>query len=168
MRLLLLMDVDGVLALLGPGTHEPCFEAVAGEFPVSIAEATPGRVLRIAKVFQLVWATSWQRQASEDFGPLLGLSDDLPFLRFDRSLDHPGSSYKLPAIQRFVRDRPTAFVDDELGHDVLTWAEERAQPTLLIQPDPRLGLTDDHVDKLLAFQRRVRAESGNVEGPHAV
>ena len=155
MRPLVLMDVDGVLALLGPGAHEPCFDATVGEFPVTIAEATPGRVLRLAEAFQLVWATSWQRQAAEEFGPLLGLPNDLPFLRFDRSLDHPGSSYKLPVVERFVRDRSAAWVDDELGEDVVVWAEQRDHPTLLVHTDPRYGLVDEQVEQLLAFAHEV-------------
>ena len=77
--------------------------------------------------------------AAEALGPLLGLPDDLPFLRFDPDADRGVGSYKLPVVKRFVRDRPGAWVDDELGEDVMAWADQREQATMLVRCDPRLG-----------------------------
>ena len=154
-KALLLLDADGVLGLLGEGNGEPTFEAIAGSFPVTIAVASQERLSRLARVFQIVWATSWQRTAAEHLGPLLGLPADLPFLSFDQDLGAADLSYKLPAVQRFVGTRATAWVDDELGEDVMAWADQRQSPTLLIHTDPRYGLLDEHVDRLLAFAARL-------------
>ena len=44
-----------------------------------------------------------------------------------------------------------AIVDDELGEDVMAWADQRPYPTLIVKPDSRVGLTDDQVDELLRF-----------------
>ena len=75
-------------------------------------------------------------------------------LRFDPDADRDAPTYKLPVVKRFVRDRPAAWVDDELGEDVIAWADQREQPTMLVHCDPRVGLTDEHVDDLLAFAAR--------------
>ena len=112
---LLLLDIDGVIALLGPGNGEPTFDAVVAGYPVTIAVAAQERVSRLANAFQIVWASSWMQDAAEALGPLLGLPDDLPFLRFDPEADRDAPTYKLPVVKRFVRDRPAAWVDDELG-----------------------------------------------------
>ena len=82
---------------------------------------------------------------------MLGLPDDLPFLRFDPGSDRDAPTYKLPVVKHFVRDRPAAWVDDELGDDVIAWADHREQRTMLVSCDPRFGVTDAHVDELLAF-----------------
>lgn len=151
----LLLDADGVIGLLGEGYGEPTFESMAGSFPVTIAVASQERLSRLSLAFQIVWATSWQRAAAEHLGPLLGLADDLPFLSFERDLGGADLSYKLPAVQRFVGTRAAAWVDDELGEDVIAWADQREHPTLLIHTDPRYGLLDEHVEHLLAFAARL-------------
>lgn len=152
---LLLLDVDGVVALLGEGDGEPTFEALVGPFPVIMAVAVRERLRRLLSAFRVVWATSWGSVAAEHLGPFLGLPGDLPFLRFEADLDASGASYKLPAVQRFVRDRPFAWADDELGQDVIAWADQRQHPTLLLSTDPRYGLLDAHVDQLLDFAARI-------------
>lgn len=162
-RPLLLLDIDGVLAVLGPGSGEATFESIAGAFPVTITVAARKRLSRLANAFQIVWASSWMRDGAEAFGPLVGLPADLPFLRFDPDVDRDAATYKLPVVERFARNRPVAWVDDELGEDVAAWADSRQHPTLLVQPDPRIGLVDDHVVALLAFAARVGSSAGAVD-----
>jgi hypothetical protein len=151
---LLLLDIDGVIALLGSGNGEDTFETTVVGYPVTIAVAAQERVSRLASVFHIVWATAWQRDGAEALGPLLGLQDDLPFLRFDPDADRDAPTYKLPVVKRFVRDRPAAWADDELGEDVIAWADQRQEATMLVHCDPRVGLTQKHVDDLLAFAAR--------------
>jgi len=128
-RPLCLLDIDGVIALLGPGNGEPTFEAVIAGYPVTIAVAARQRLSRLASVFHMVWASAWMQDAAEALGPLLHLPDDLPFLRFDPEADRDAPTYKLPVVKCFIRDRPAAWVDDELGEDVIAWADQRDQPT---------------------------------------
>lgn len=156
-RPLCLLDVDGVIALLGPGDGEPTFDAVVAGFPVIIAEAMPARLARLLRQFHLIWATAWGRAAAEELGPLLGLSAELPVVRFDPDTELGLGTYKLRAVQAVVRDRACAWVDDELGPDVVVWAEQRDQPTLLVHTDPRFGLTDAHVEQLLQFAAEAEA-----------
>jgi hypothetical protein len=154
-----LLDVDGVIALMGDDRADAVFETVVAGFPVTIAIRTPERLARLTAAFQLVWATSWQREAAESLGPVLGLSHELPWLPFDPEADRDAWTYKLPTISRFVRDSPAAIVDDELGEDVTAWANQRPFPTLIVQPDPRVGLTDNQVDELLRFVSDLERDS---------
>ena len=53
----------------------------------------------------------------------------------------------------FVGDRAVAWVDDVLGLDAYAWARRRGPETLLIQPDPIVGLVEEHFERLEAFGR---------------
>ena len=65
----------------------------------------------------MVWSSSWGKRVSRDIAPLLGLPQDLPYLRFGRG--RPGGhSYKLPQLRKFLGELPAAVVDDEVGHDL--------------------------------------------------
>lgn len=147
-RPLLLLDVDGVLCPLGRDRPGLVTARVGGEI-VRYEQETPARLRRLGDAFRLVWATSWEAAANDELGPVLGLPF-LPFLRFDDEVDL-GTSYKLPAIQRYVGERPFAYVDDDIGHDTLDWAEARSQPSLILTIPADRGLQQDDVDALLAF-----------------
>jgi hypothetical protein len=79
------------------------------------------------------------------------LPDDLPLLRFAPEADRDAATYKLPVVRCFVRDRPAAWFDDELGEDVIAWADHGGEATMFVRCDPRVGLTHEDVDDLLAF-----------------
>jgi hypothetical protein len=66
-----------------------------------------------------------------------------------------GSTWKLPAIRRYVRARPFAWVDDEIGADAHRWARRRSVPTLLLDIRPDRGLMQNDVDALLQFAATV-------------
>jgi hypothetical protein len=71
--------------------------------------------------------------------------------------EHSGT-WKLPSISDWVRNdvaplEKVVWVDDELDEDAFAWAEKRGN-TLLLKPDPAVGLTRDHVDTILAFLGR--------------
>lgn len=140
-----------MIALLGEGSTEETFYADAGGFPVRMAVGTPERVRRLTRHFCVVFCTSWGAGASEHIAPLLGLPETTPYIAFDRHEDVPvGATWKLDAVSTFVRDRPCAWVDDEIGDDVKAWARFRVPATHLIRCDPRIGLTREHVSELLA------------------
>jgi hypothetical protein len=147
---LLLLDVDGVLCPIGPGPGDPMQRLVVDEWPIVFSEVLPARLFRLTECFQLVWATSWERAANRALAPALGLTE-LPFVSFAGASAGRGQTWKLPAVRRFVRDRPMAWVDDELGHDAHQWAQRRAEPTLLIDINPAWGLAEAHVDTLVRF-----------------
>jgi hypothetical protein len=112
---------------------------------------------RLASEFELVWATSWENDADELIAELVGLPRGLPVIAFDTwKAGDEGWLTKLPDVVKFVGDRPLAWVDDVLDPEVYAWAESRPAPTLLVQPDPDVGLTPSHVERLRAFALEVR------------
>jgi hypothetical protein len=152
----LFVDVDGVLSLFG---FDP-----AGELPGpfhwidGIAHCIPPvsgpRLVRLAESFELVWATGWEEKANEYLPQILGLPfRDLPSLTFDGRARFGSSHWKVEAIDEYARDRPAAWIDDNMDDSVLLWQRGRKAPTLLVETKPATGITEDHVKELLAWAR---------------
>ena len=148
----LLLDVGGVLTPYGMTPPPDFSEREIGGFWVVWSDLHAPRLARLAERFELVWATTWERYANQALGPELGLSN-LPVIRFTRGKTE---TRKLDTIKEWVQDRPTAWIDDDLYEDAFSWANERNAeiPTMLVKVTPSVGLTDEHVQELLAFAER--------------
>jgi hypothetical protein len=157
-RPLLLIDVDGVLnpmAIRPHGHVPPGFAAYDLDGIRVLLAAHHGVWLSgLAADFDLVWATSWEHDADRLIAERIGLARGLPVITFDSG--QTGWFKKLPDVIRFVGDRPVAWIDDDLGPEVYGWADSRTAPTLLVQPDHRVGLTSTHIDRLRAFALELR------------
>lgn len=165
-RPFLFLDVDGVLSLFGfPPTPEQLpgplhwVEGVAHCIP---PENGP-RLARLAERYELVWATGWEEKANEYLPHLLDRClRDLPYLAFDGRAVFGSAHWKVDAIAEHAGDRPAAWIDDSLDDGCLEWAERRPAPTLVIRTDSAVGLTDRHVEELLAWadalERRAQGE----------
>jgi hypothetical protein len=154
-RPILFLDVDGVISLFG-------FAPDAGPLPGPlhwidgiahfIPEEVGKRLVRLADSFELVWATGWEERANEHLPFILGLPfSDLPCLNFEGRAVFGSAHWKLDAIAEYAADRPAAWIDDNIDEDCAAWAESRGFPTLLVQTDPAVGLTDEHVEELLRW-----------------
>lgn len=152
MRPLLALDVDGVVAPLGSCSG---LELEIGGVPLWIEEGVPARLRRLAEVFSVVWSSSWGRRASIELAPRVGLPQGLPFVSFGRR-SRPGGWWKLPGLRRFAGGRALAVVDDEVGPDLLSWAAAREVATGVVEVDPRRGLGDCEVERLLEFAESLR------------
>jgi len=141
-RPLLLVDVDGVLnpwraVECPPGFREYSF------FPgvrVRLSEGHGELLRELASSFELVWATAWEHRANRLICPVIAIPE-LPVIEFPV----PGTDFffrKLPAVIDSVGDRPCAWIDDEHWPDHYYWARERAVPTLIVDIDPAVGLTE--------------------------
>lgn len=153
---LLLLDVDGVLFPMG-GRADAAQDVVPGHAHLRYGVETGARLARLSRVFKLVWATSWEHEANVLVAPLFGLLP-LPVIVFGDDA-RPGESWKLPAIRGYVRDRPFAYVDDDLGNDALAWMRGREAPTLMLPVRADRGLGADDVEELLAFAESARVTS---------
>lgn len=147
----LLLDVDGVVIPFGR------IDALSLTYPMLGTDSEyvrhdpnlPEWLTRLRERFEIVWATAWEDQANAVLVEILGLPP-LPVIRFDDDVE-PGLDYKLPAIQRFVGDRPCAWVDDAIGFDAHAWAAERRAPTLFLDIRADRGLTETDFQALLTF-----------------
>jgi HAD domain in Swiss Army Knife RNA repair proteins len=161
-RPILFVDVDGVISLFG---FAPGDDTLPG--PVhwidGVAHCIPDdvgmRLVRLAETFELVWATGWEERANEHLPFLLKLPfGDLPCLTFDGRAVFGSAHWKVDAIDEYARNRPAAWIDDNLDETCRAWAEHRAAPTLLVETSPAEGITDEQVARLLAWAHDLQGE----------
>jgi len=159
-RPILFVDVDGVISLFGFARGE----APAGRFhsidgiPHLISASAGERLRRLADRFELVWATGWEEKANEYLPHLLELgTPELPVLTFDGRVAAGVAHWKLEAIEEYAGERPAAWVDDNLDDSIDRWALDRSAPTLVVRTEPAVGLSEEHVERLLAWAGDVAA-----------
>jgi hypothetical protein len=156
-RPILFLDVDGVISLFDfprdgppPGT----FHSIDGIIHC-IGDRAGELLGRLTDRFELVWATGWEEKANEYLPHFLGLAGELPVLSFDGRAIFGSAHWKLQAIDAYAGDRPLAWIDDFLDDECRAWAERRAAPTLLIETESAVGITEEHVEELLAWAEEV-------------
>jgi hypothetical protein len=160
-RPILFVDVDGVISLFGfkPGTPPGVFHHIDG-IVHCIGHDAGDRLRRLAERYELVWATGWEEKANEYLPSLLSLEErDLPVLTFDGRAVFGSAHWKVEAIDRYARERPAAWIDDNLDETCWAWAEQRNAPTLLIETQSAVGITEGHGAALLRFADEITLES---------
>lgn len=158
MKPVLFVDVDGVLSLFGfdPSAELPGpFHWIDG-IAHCIPPASGPRLARLADRFELVWATGWEEKANEYLPHILSLPlRQLPCLTFDGRARFGSSHWKIDVIEEYAGDRPAAWIDDNIDDSGRRWAERRRPPTLVIETVASVGLTDDHVERLIDWAASV-------------
>ncbi|MGY4952198.1 hypothetical protein [Streptomyces sp. NEAU-L66] len=165
-----LLDIDGVLipfptkdgdTLPTHVRHDVVPTGRNPEDPVTIwLDPTHGPLLMDVARSGLVtpaWCTSWRQDAAGMIGPLLGIPAfpyvDLPRPRITTSHPH-GYLWKRDHVAVWTKESPIAWIDDDFTHLDHEWAARRTAaglPTLLIQPDPFIGLLPAHVARMLEW-----------------
>jgi hypothetical protein len=154
-RPLLLVDVDGVLALFNLDGGEPAgtWHLIEG-FAYYLA-AEPAQLLHeAAEHFELVWCTGWEDRANDHLPRLAGTPGPLPVIKFARNPGRANAHWKLDEIDAYAGDRPVAWIDDALDEHCDRWAEERSArgvATLLVRTEPHRGMGRPHFEALAAF-----------------
>jgi hypothetical protein len=170
----LLLDIDGVLIPFPdadgstPPTHARHEVVPAGrstDDPVAIW-LNPDHGPMLMDVIRTglvtpVWCTSWRQDATTLIGPLLDIPPlphvDLPRPRITTS--HPnGYLWKRDHVDGWLGDAPAVWIDDDFTDLDHSWAAERTArgtPTLLVQPNPRVGLRAEHLAEAQAWAGRL-------------
>lgn len=154
-RPLLLVDVDGVLALFNLQGAPPAgvWHMIEG-FPYYLSTGTASLLHEAAEHFELAWCTGWEDRANDHLPRLLGTPGPLPVVYFKRNPGRGNAHWKLDEIDAFAGRRPLAWIDDALDDRCTTWAQDRnahVAPTLLIQTEPHHGLDRPHLEQLIAW-----------------
>jgi hypothetical protein len=165
-----LLDIDGVVNALARSPVEGSWPADAWlqrvvtadipdagrmVLPIFTAQPVLDFVAQVAAagVADVVWHSTWRSAAVTDLAPALGLPA-LPISVAPEWTDRPaGTWWKLPAAERVVASgRPLVWTDDDIAALPDQVAELAARPdTLLISPDPRTGLTAQHLRAIAEF-----------------
>lgn len=141
-RPLLFLDVDGVLNTMNPD-HEP---VILDGTHCWVPPGTRERVHRLIEVYDPVWCTAWLGRAHSAWRAFLEL-DPIPWPYVNYA------QYKLVELIRMAGERRWAYVDDDaFTHELggLGWTRDMLDG-LVICPDHNTGLTDEHVEQLLAY-----------------
>jgi hypothetical protein len=149
----LFVDVDGVISLFGfpPGDPPGAFHQIDG-IVHCIGASAGGRLKRLAERFELVWATGWEEKANDYLPRLLALeANKLPVLTFGGRAVFGTAHWKVEAIDKYAGDRPAAWIDDNLDERCIAWAVGRSAPTLLVETQAPVGITDEDVERLLRW-----------------
>jgi HAD domain in Swiss Army Knife RNA repair proteins len=165
---LLFLDVDGVIALspfskkLPPGQLRE-LELGSNYY---VPDRTGELVRQLANRFEIVWVTGWDNRANEDLLRLLGLTNGRPVTSFEKKSRYGWSKSEIKRVDRCAGHRPAAWLDHDFAAPHERWAAHRAEPTLLVPVNPRVGLSEQHVERLLSWADRhaapaARAASAN-------
>ncbi len=153
----LLLDIDGVFSLFGftlDGCPAGTWHIVDG-IAHFLSATTAEHLRRLDDWYDPVWCSGWEEKANDHLPALLGVPV-LPHLSFDRNPGRGHAHWKLAAIEDHAGDRPAAWVDDALDEHCEAWAAARPAPTLLVHTEPATGMTDAHVERLIAWAQSVR------------
>jgi hypothetical protein len=156
---ILAVDIDGVISLFGFDQQEdPSAGTAPGEYHLidgilhCISLPTGERLNRLARSYELVWASGWEDRANDHLPNILGVPE-LHYLTFDGRARFGTAHWKLEALEEHAGDRPLAWVDDSLDNSCYEWAAQRPAPTLLVPTESSIGLEEGHVEALEAWVR---------------
>jgi hypothetical protein len=166
----LLIDVDGVLIPFpdsegnGPATHVrhsvvPTGYDAGSPVPIWL---NPTHGLMLAELISElpltpVWCTSWRGDASPLIGAKLGLEafPHVELARQDITTSHPnGYLWKRDDVSAWLGTAQAVWIDDDFTVADHAWAAARTAvgiPTLLVQPDPRVGLLPAHLEAIRSW-----------------
>lgn len=133
------------------------------QYKVRLSKWHGEELLKLADVYELVWATTWEHDANALIGPKIGLPE-LPVIEFDKDWPLPtrpdGTYFKTHTIMKYAAGRPFAWVDDEIGvHDQECVSDIHTAPFSLHWVDPAHGLRQLDFDTLAAWAASLK------EGP---
>lgn len=155
MKPALLLDVDGVLNVPSrrgdPGWRT--YRRRNHRDEVHTLTVHPMHTLwlrELAQVYDLVWCTTWWPVANDSLRDLWQL-EALPAVPLPADLSGAPVSLcaKTPHVREWAQGRTMAWIDD----DVTEVDGEHLGDALTLNVDPAVGVTREHVDRLLEWVR---------------
>jgi hypothetical protein len=164
----LVCDIDGVLipfpAADGaiPDTHLEHWARFTGKPDPVRVWLNPGHGPQLADLVERTgaepsWCSTWRQDSAPQIGARLGLptwpSIVLPTPPTDSS-HQAGHLWKQPHVAEQAGENPLIWIDDDFTDLDHTWAAERTAaglPTLLVEPDPYVGIQPEHFELITAF-----------------
>jgi hypothetical protein len=149
MRANLYLDIDGVLII---DTDESPFERVELN---AIEKYAPEVATRLGQTgMNIVWVSTWGRQASHLSERIEAFREARILPLLPREVNPNKTTRKMLTIigEQEVAPTPFAWVDDDITEDERRTIDRRISvPKLLIKPDKRVGLTDEHLQQIEVF-----------------
>lgn len=169
-RPLLLLDVDGVFNVINDSQNTKRYDIFMAMdlYKIRLAKVLAGYMEELVEHFIPVWCTTWDEDANEYFAERLRMpylpviptrearSSELTHAELDPIAN---VHWKTPAIVKYIKTRPYAWVDDELGQGDQDYAAMRTAlvaPTLMMKTREREGLLRHHVDKLITWAELIK------------
>ena len=149
--------MDGVLSLYGAAPAAEVVVALVDGVPHLLSREAATALRDLAPAFECVWCTGWEERADEHLPALLAsrAAGRTPVPRPPGVAAH----WKLAGIDAYAGpDRPLAWIDDAHDASCREWAAARPGPTLLIETDPAVGLTEEHAAELRRWAAFLGAE----------
>lgn len=146
MKLLILLDIDGVLnpvaLAAGPG----------GEPELAMSETRIALIRRLAALGRIAWVSTWPAEQTAGLEKQLQLAVEPFRVPLPRALsESDAATPKLRPVSRWLKRiellgeaewDAVVWIDDVLGPDARAWAHQYNQPVLLEKPLPAEGLTE--------------------------
>jgi hypothetical protein len=169
-RPLLLIDVDGVLNAVNRSQNAKIYNIfraggtqTSKGFTIRFRRELADWLAELAEHYHLVWCTTWDDMANTELAEHLGLPE-LPVIPCaERDIYPPTihlAHFKQGVVERYVDDRPYAWIDDDFTRIDLDWAHLRTEkdgiPTKILPIRGSAGLQRHHVDKLIAWATSLR------------
>jgi hypothetical protein len=151
---LLLVDIDGVISLFGfDHARRPDGRFLMVDGVAHYLSAGAGEHLRkLGGVYELAWCSGWEEKAEEYLPLALDLPAGARCLTFASEGEPTGRHWKLASIDAHAGpDRAVAWIDDAHDETCVEWAQARRGPTLLVETEPAVGLTAEHVEALMGW-----------------
>lgn len=144
-RPLLLLDIDGTLLPLAPVTDGAMLQYGRMQLPYRPTVIRSLRAL-FAAGCDINWLTTWEAEASLHLQRRLGLPPMEAPVQWSSQ-----PNWKMHAALTIVAQHQPpvwAWADDSLTARVTRAVSTKHPEALLIRPDERTGLTDDHMDRI--------------------